>query len=697
MIDHLVNFELQPYPIIGTHLAMDRKEIKQTTAMQERIPFQEDVNTAFFFPGGQRRELVDDILAALGGGVTFLSLTGEEGTGKTMICRMVEQEISSNSLCVYVPENIESFDDVLGVIMQSVLGRHGESNEEIALQEREILDFLKKEEWRLVVIFDHAEKMYLAMLERLRKLLDRMNDEKVYLQIILSGRKLLYENLEQLEIIEFAEIEEVHFHLSALEMAETHAYLNHCAKMRSRELGKCMFSSDAARKIYVNAQGSLKATNLLATKAIESADAEESFVVRPRNIIATDAPGLGPGGRGVFLGALSSRKWRWGGVLGTAVAALIVTFFYFTADEESGKERGGLVESSKSFEISTPSDSENFTAVTTEQAQHLSTEEKEALDKSYSERKESLFVVKKAKRDPDIYVEEETTTPPVAMIKGDENAATAGREENRLVGDTQQAALPVELQDGNTLKSLSVHIANGKKKDDKLSESAGAGSSVKAQEQLNRAKKGYLTQLTDEEQADGGGTLALSQSSFNRPTSLPDQTTDGPLDEFIVEDKTKVLTEKNKKAPVGPADISKPKALYRIAPVNFSSKNRSYIAQNPQEIAADDLYQQRLSAGRMLFGEERQELQTIQLMALTAGQAERNLQSRFALPEYQAIAEKLYIVLSKDKSKVFVYYGHYPNEAAAQQARKMLPSFLLENSPYVLSLNDARRKTNFYQ
>ena len=57
----------------------------------ELIPFQEGVNINLFFPGAQRREILDEIKKSIDDGVAVLSIIGDEGTGKTMLCRMVEQ------------------------------------------------------------------------------------------------------------------------------------------------------------------------------------------------------------------------------------------------------------------------------------------------------------------------------------------------------------------------------------------------------------------------------------------------------------------------------------------------------------------------------------------------------------------------------------------------------------------------------
>lgn len=62
-----------------------------------RQPFQDIVDTSIFFGGGARREIVDDIKAALNAEVPLLTLTGTDGSGKTMLCRMVEQELKDDT------------------------------------------------------------------------------------------------------------------------------------------------------------------------------------------------------------------------------------------------------------------------------------------------------------------------------------------------------------------------------------------------------------------------------------------------------------------------------------------------------------------------------------------------------------------------------------------------------------------------
>ena len=93
-----------------------------------------------------------------------------------------------------------------------------------------------------------------------------------------------------------------------------------------------------------------------------------------------------------------------------------------------------------------------------------------------------------------------------------------------------------------------------------------------------------------------------------------------------------------------------------------------------------DLYQKRLAAGSGWYENKDNNLHTVQLMVLTADQAEANLKRRFADQAYRDIADDLYII--KDNgSKVFVYYGQYPDLDAARQARNTMPIFLRKHNP----------------
>lgn len=216
----------------------------------DRQPFQETIDTVFFFSGGGRREIIDEIKTSLSQSVPLLLLTGSEGSGKTMVCRMVEKELPPEMIPVFLPQAINSFDDLVNIVLQE-MGLNLEEDEQkadtTALLEK-IVTALHERNRRLVIFFDEAEKIYLATLERVRKLLDQVNEQEVVFQFVFSGRQLFEENLQQLSIVTFKDIEERRYTLNPLNEVESCQYLNHCMKIASGE-DDAFFSQDLVNKV----------------------------------------------------------------------------------------------------------------------------------------------------------------------------------------------------------------------------------------------------------------------------------------------------------------------------------------------------------------------------------------------------------------------------------------------------------------
>jgi|GEM_PF-992698 len=316
----------------------------------DMTPFQESVNVNLFFPRGNRGEILEKILQTLVGGTAVITVTGEEGAGKTMIARMVEKKLPAEYSCAYLPDHIESFDDVVRVIALKLEILSADQPESTAALLAEIENELQLREGRLVVIIDQAERMYLATIERLRKLLDRLNTEKIVLQLVFVGRRSLLENLKQLALCNFDDVGEQHFRIHALGLSETYAYLNYCAQKASPSRGRSVFSPDAAKKIYNMALGNMKMVNMLAAKSLESADLQASFMVLLDNVNDEKSEDISASGKTAALVSKLPKAWWLSG--GAILALLVIAVMLFTGEEEKLTER--------------PNDSKANTEATTE-------------------------------------------------------------------------------------------------------------------------------------------------------------------------------------------------------------------------------------------------------------------------------------------------------------------------------------------
>lgn len=253
-------------------------------------PFAEEINVNHFFPGAGRSTILGDLYSAIVGAVPFITITADEGSGKTTLCKVIENNLPAHIMCVYLPARVESFEDVLKILIQEAGVVFSKEEDEATLQDRlEIVKTrLTESGLKVLVIFDEAENLYLATLERSRKMLDHVNSDDLTFTILLSGRTMLKENLKQLSMCNFDSNEEKHFDLPALDSDETFEYLNYSVNKASEPGVKDVFTREASDKLFGIAQGNFRMTNILAEEALQSVDTDTSFMVLLDNVREKD-------------------------------------------------------------------------------------------------------------------------------------------------------------------------------------------------------------------------------------------------------------------------------------------------------------------------------------------------------------------------------------------------------------------------
>ncbi len=304
---------------------MTSKDQKNSADEQQSVPFAEDIQVDLFFPGAGRRRLLEEVKKAITDEVSVITLTGDEGSGKSMICHMIKKELPDTLHSVYFPNSLGSFDDIVRMIVLLLTIETTSTSVSTGELVAESIEQLKKEGKRLVAIFDEADKMYLATVERIRKMLDLANENETVLQVIFSGRKNLLENLDRLSIVQFSSNREAAFSLAPLGLSETYAYLNHATQMRMQGRNKNLFTPEAAKKIYSMAKGNIRVTNMLAAKSLEKMDSDASFMVLLENVYEDVTPMEEKRKEGMLFHLLSGGKriYLASGVIVLAVIILV--------------------------------------------------------------------------------------------------------------------------------------------------------------------------------------------------------------------------------------------------------------------------------------------------------------------------------------------------------------------------------------
>ncbi|MCG6929712.1 MAG: AAA family ATPase [Desulfofustis sp.] len=312
-----------------------------------RQPFQYDVDTAFFFPGGGRGTIVDDITASLTQGVPLVTLTGTDGSGKTMICRKVEQNLDGACQILFFEQGVESFDEVIEGISANIGIGQGEEPALRNLRLDTIIDRLKEEDRRLIVIIDGAESIFLATLERIRRMVDLANGDTTTIQVLLSGQPLFLLNFKQLGIVTFQDIEERNYSLDPLDAETTQDYLNHCIEIASGS-AQDFFSPRMADRIMDTARGNFRLINRLADQYVTTGSLIDPEI-RGGEGTAADEPVISVEDDGRIhapsrLGTVDldflkfpRLRYRWYGIAGGIIAVILLLFLMTRGDEDTAE------------------------------------------------------------------------------------------------------------------------------------------------------------------------------------------------------------------------------------------------------------------------------------------------------------------------------------------------------------------------
>ncbi len=250
-----------------------------------RPPFKITPDTSLFFEGNQRGAALDALMYAISSGEGIIKVVGEVGSGKTMLCRMLEVRLSNDVDVIYIANPSLSPDNILHVIAHEL---HLDVNNEMSkvdVMQRIQAHLLKKHaDNRQVVLFvEEAQSMPIETLEEIRLLSNLETDHNKLLQMVLFGQPELDEKLSQPHIRQLKERITQSFYLSPFPPDDTLQYLN----FRLRAVGykgPDIFNKKTAGVVKKYSDGLTRRINILADKSMLAAFSEGSHTVTSTHV-----------------------------------------------------------------------------------------------------------------------------------------------------------------------------------------------------------------------------------------------------------------------------------------------------------------------------------------------------------------------------------------------------------------------------
>lgn len=250
----------------------------------KRNPFEITPDPSFLFPTRRHNEA----LAALYYGVRrhkgFVVMTGEVGTGKTLLVRCLLQLLNRKDVAyAYVFNSrlspVEFLQYIAGDLGLNVAGKN---KSELLLELSNYLITRYQQKLTTVLVVDEAHHLEVEVLEEIRLLTNLETAERKLLQILLVGQPELDLKLDSVELRQLKQRIALRSQLEPLSLEETTGYIQRRLQLAGASAqSSTVFPPETMARVFRHSSGIPRLINTVCENALITAFARQSQVVTP--------------------------------------------------------------------------------------------------------------------------------------------------------------------------------------------------------------------------------------------------------------------------------------------------------------------------------------------------------------------------------------------------------------------------------
>jgi putative secretion ATPase (PEP-CTERM system associated) len=242
--------------------------------LRER-PFALSPDPEYFFPSRVHREALDHLRYGLQSQAGFALVTGEIGSGKTLLLQTLLRGLDSKTAVARVVDTrLEPRELLEAIMIDFGLEPIGRSK---PLLLRDLSQYLVDRRFAgrmALLVIDEAQNLSLDALEELRMLSNLETEKSKLLQIMLVGQGSLRDQLDAPDLEQLRQRITVSYHLQPLDAAETAGYINH--RLRRAATGAPLqFPPEATEAIHARSGGLPRIINVICDAALLFGYAED--------------------------------------------------------------------------------------------------------------------------------------------------------------------------------------------------------------------------------------------------------------------------------------------------------------------------------------------------------------------------------------------------------------------------------------
>ena len=252
-------------------------------------PFNLTPDTEFYYQSLTHQEALNVLLVAIKSGDGFIKLTGEVGTGKTLLCRKLLDLLDENFQTIYIPNPYMSCESLLKAVVEEMGLSDKLNNTDYLSCINQKLIQNAQEGKQTIILLDEAQSLPVESLEAIRLLSNLETEKEKLIQIVLFGQPELNDKLQQKSIRQLQQRIVHACHLNNLSIEGLAHYIEH-RLMSAGYFGPRLFSDSAISCLFAKTRGVPRLINLLCHKSMMVAYASGEFYVSEKSIqvAATD-------------------------------------------------------------------------------------------------------------------------------------------------------------------------------------------------------------------------------------------------------------------------------------------------------------------------------------------------------------------------------------------------------------------------
>lgn len=298
------------------------------------FPFSLTPDTSYFFAYGHYRDAFNTLLVALQNGEGFIKVTGEVGTGKTLLCRKLlnhlEQE-GQEFVTAYIPNPYLTPNALLLAVAHELgldVPRNAGTHRAMEALNNRLVE-LNADGTRVVLCIDEAQAMPDQTLEALRLMTNLETEKRKLLHVVLFGQPELNAHLAKPSVRQLRQRITFSYELQPIDRAGLDAYISHRLLVAGNN-GELRFDARALQALYRGSGGIPRLINILAHKALLLGYGQGTRQIKPEHVrlAIADTEGARPSG---FWHNRRASGW----LVGTLLALLLALITFIALRSQS--------------------------------------------------------------------------------------------------------------------------------------------------------------------------------------------------------------------------------------------------------------------------------------------------------------------------------------------------------------------------